>query len=190
MTRVKHFLCRRDTLTVVGLLYFAVAALVGGPWFALFTGGLVVLTIGGAWWLNRQRRVRRVGVGAVGLGVVMTVSGLAIGNAPAIVVPDALSYGATDARPVSAQAALFAPSHEDEIPPSPSASPTPSPSTKRITSRTNDRTPSARPSVKPIDSKRPSSTPKASTSPSAKPKASSSPTPKLSAGPYSPRPSR
>lgn len=119
-----------DRRVIVALLvgYFLLAAFIGGPWFALFTGGLAVLVAGFIWWISRDKRLQVLGTVSLVIGLAMTGGGIALGQNPNLLPDEELPYRPIVPRPTT-------PVLDVVIPPRPAqtATPTPTPTDARWT---------------------------------------------------------
>lgn len=101
MSLLKRILSNRKVVFPLLALYFVLAAWVGGPWFALFTGGLVALAAGFMWWLSRDKSTQRLGSSVLLTGFAVASAGLWIGNTPTVLPDSALPYEPILAKPTA-----------------------------------------------------------------------------------------
>lgn len=83
------------------ILYLIGAAFIGGPWFALFTGGLLTAAAGFYWWTSREKKLHLLGTSTLVAGLLLTGSGIALGNNPTILPDEELPYQPVVPRPTA-----------------------------------------------------------------------------------------
>ena len=138
----------KDKRFIIGALvaYFLVAAWVGGPWFALFTGGLVTLVAGFVWWISRDKRLQVLGTTSLVVGLAMTGGGIALGQNPTVLPDEQLPYRPIVPRPtvpVFQQLDPLVPKARPEA--TASETPTPTPRAQAATRPTTETRPSQAP---------------------------------------------
>lgn len=123
MSLLKRILSNRKVVFSLLAFYFLLASWIGGPWFALFTGGLAALAAGFMWWLSRDKSTQQLGSSVLLTGFVVAGAGLWIGNTPTILPDSALPYEPILAKPTAPLIPAILPAAGPE-----SALPSPSPS--------------------------------------------------------------
>jgi hypothetical protein len=132
----------------LAVAYLLVAVIIAGPWFALFTGGLLALVAALALWLSPKRVRQRAGAGVAVLAVALCASGYVVGAQPAWLRPSI----ALDAVPADDQSTMI----RQTIPAAAPSTHSPSQSSVTATTTTTTATSALTPAATSASSSQPS----------------------------------